>query len=156
MKDKYNLNRFIEAQDTIFKNSKTIFEKAREELQNGKKESHWMWFIFPQIAGLGSSKQSIFYSIKSINEVNEYMQNRTLYKRMLLCCNDILKLDNLTAKDIFSDDSLKLHSSITLFKVSSPHVKEFDLVLRKYFDNILDSRTIKIMKLKKKSDQKLY
>jgi uncharacterized protein (DUF1810 family) len=89
-----NLNRFTEAQETVY-------PQVLRELRNGKKTSHWMWFIFPQIEGLGYSATARYYSIRGIKEASEYMAHPILGARLLECANIILKIEGKTADDIF-------------------------------------------------------
>ena len=134
-----NLNRFISAQETIY-------PLVIKELQNGKKTSHWMWFIFPQIEGLGQSSTAKYYSIKSINEAKEYIDHPILGKRLLECSNIILKIGCGSVEDIFGyPDYLKLKSCMTLFNYAAPKQKVFADVLNKYFAGEQDEQTISIL-----------
>ena len=92
--DKFNLSRFEDAQDKIY-------ERVVLELQNGQKLTHWMWFIFPQIHGLGRSSTSILYAIKSEEEARAYLNHPILGKRLVQCVNTILAIDGLTSITIF-------------------------------------------------------
>lgn len=104
-----DLNRFVEAQEDYF-------DLAYEEIKNGKKKTHWMWYIFPQIHGLGFSETSIYYSIKSINEAISYLNNEYLYDNMIKMCNLLLNVKVKNPATIFGGvDSLKLRSCMTLF-----------------------------------------
>ncbi len=104
-----DLNRFVEAQEDYF-------DIAYEEIKTGKKKTHWMWYIFPQIHGLGYSETSIYYSIKSINEAISYLNNEYLYNNMIKICNLLLNTKVKNPANIFGGvDSLKLRSSMTLF-----------------------------------------
>ncbi|MBA3674778.1 MAG: DUF1810 domain-containing protein [Chitinophagaceae bacterium] len=133
------LSRFLSAQQTIY-------PQVLQELQNGKKTSHWMWFIFPQIEGLGNSTTAKYFSIKSINEAKEYIDHPILGKRLMECCNIILKLGGKTVEDIFGyPDNLKLKSCMTLFKYVAPLQKVFADVLIKYFAGEEDQKTISIL-----------
>ena len=119
------MNRFIEAQ-------KKYFLVAKEELKNGRKESHWMWFIFPQIIGLGKSETSIYYSIKSIKEARLYMENEYLRKNYDCLCRILLRLEENDIVKVFGHlDSLKLHSSLTLFRYVTDK-KLYTKVLNKF------------------------
>jgi len=134
-----NLNRFISAQETIY-------PLVLKELQKGKKTSHWMWFIFPQIEGLGQSSTAKYYSIKSINETKEYIDHPILGKRLLECSNIILKIGCGSVEDIFGyPDYLKLKSCMTLFDFVFPEYKDFAAVLKKYFGGEQDEQTISIL-----------
>lgn len=135
-----NLNRFIEAQ-------KNVYPQVLRELKNGKKTSHWMWFIFPQIEGLGYSSTARYYAIKGITEATEYMAHPILGARLLECSNIILKIEGKTADDIFGyPDNMKLKSSMTLFNSATPQHKVFVNVLEKCFSGEPDEQTLSILK----------
>src|SRR5438045_4596801 len=108
------LNRFLSAQQPIY-------AQVLQELRNGKKTTHWMWCILPQIEGLGSSSTAKFYSIKSIEEAKEYLAHPVLGKRLLECSETILQIEGKTADEIFGyPDDMKLRSSMTLFNFITP------------------------------------
>ncbi len=135
------INRFIRAQENIYL-------QVVNELQNGKKTSHWMWFIFPQIEGLGFSSTSKYYSIKTIAEAKEYVMHPVLGKRLLECSTILLNIEGKSAESIFGyPDNLKLQSSMTLFSFTSPESTVFLNVLNKYFNNKKDQKTLDILKL---------
>ena len=139
-RDSYNLKRFISAQDNY-----DTYKKVVNELSNGKKESHWMWYIFPQIKGLGASSTSQFYGIRSIAEVEAYMQEPELSFRLIECCEILLHLQNKTATEIFGYiDALKLKSSMALFGEASNN-PIFKQVLGKYYNGEKDELTLKIL-----------
>src|SRR5438045_1981844 len=139
LRNDFALNRFMEVQQPIY-------PQVLSELRKGKKTTHWMWFIFPQIEGLGHSSTAKYYSIKTIEEAKEYISHPILGKRLLECTNTILKIENKTVDEIFGyPDNLKLKSSMTLFNFVSPKHKEFADVLKKYFDNEQDELTISIL-----------
>ena len=122
------LDRFIIAQDQCMDN-------VIEELNNNRKRTHWIWYIFPQCAGLGSSPISIKYSIKSKQEAIDYLNNQTLSERLMTCCNILLKSDCYNIKDILGyPDDLKLKSSLTLFMNVDPQKLIFKNILDKYFN----------------------
>ena len=128
MNDSYNLERFIRAQEDYY-------QAALEEIQNGKKTSHWMWFIFPQIEGLGRSSISKQYSIKNHLEAKDYLNHKILGKRPIEITNALMKIEEKSVRSIFrSPDDLKLKSSMTLFKIISPDNKLFPDILVKYFN----------------------
>ena len=140
-KDAYNLKRFVEAQEGIY-------GQALRELRNGQKESHWMWFIFPQIDGLGSSSTARHYAIKSLEEARAYLAHPVLGTRLKECCEAILAIRGRTASEIFDfPDDLKLRSSMTLFAVAEKGDSLFSRVLDKYFGGKMDERTLQIMGL---------
>lgn len=128
MTDKFNLNRFLEAQSNSYK-------VALFEIQKGRKSSHWMWYIFPQIFGLGNSATSKMYAIKSEEEAKSYFNHPILGKRLIEITEEFLDITHKTARDILgSPDDLKLKSSMTLFHSIQSENKLFWSVLEKYFD----------------------
>ena len=129
------INRFIKIQ-------KDMYDIAYKEIKNGEKESHWMWFIFPQIEGLGKSYTARYYSIMDKEEAIEYFNNEYLRNNYLQLCNELIKLDKNNPIDIFGDiDSMKLHSSLTLFYIISNN-ELIHHVLEKYYDGVLDKYTM--------------
>ncbi|GHT41279.1 hypothetical protein AGMMS49965_10830 [Bacteroidia bacterium] len=134
----FDLDRFIASQ-------MRQIEYAKEELAAGEKESHWMWFIFPQIDGLGHSATAQYYAIKSLDEAKAYLQHPILGVRLLECCQLLLGLQDKTAEQIFGfPDVLKLKSSMTLFlEVSDNPI--FQQVLDKYYNGEKDDATLKIL-----------
>jgi uncharacterized protein (DUF1810 family) len=137
--DPYNLQRFIKAQDGIF-------ESVLAELRNGQKRTHWMWFIFPQIDGLGHSTTSKYYSIKNKAEAQEYLDHPLLGSRLRTCVDLILAIDGKSAAAIFGfPDDIKLRSSMTLFTYVTGSGSVFARVLEKYFDGQRDQKTIDLL-----------
>ena len=137
--DPYHLDRFVQAQDRTY-------ESALTEIRNGRKRSHWMWFIFPQFEGLGSSAQSVFFSIKSIAEAKAYLAHPLLGPRLIECAGAVLAIDGRSAIDIFgSPDDMKLRSSATLFARASPDGSVFHRVLDKYFGGRADDKTLRLV-----------
>jgi len=133
------LNRFLSAQQNVY-------PQVLKELHNGKKNTHWMWFIFPQIEGLGHSTTAKYYSIKTIEEAKEYITHPILGKRLLECVKILLKIEGKSDDDIFGyPDNAKLKSSMTLCNFASPEHKEFADVLKKYFAGEQDEQTISIL-----------
>jgi uncharacterized protein (DUF1810 family) len=141
MSNAYNLNRFIEAQS---KN----FTDALAEIKNGKKRTHWMWYVFPQIQGLGNSEFARFYAIKDLNEATAYLENPVLGNRLIEISEALLQLDSNDAYQIFgSPDDMKLQSSMTLFSLV-PHANAvFEAVLQKFYNGVKDPKTMKIISL---------
>ena len=140
MSDKYNLERFIKQQ-------KRDYPIALEEIQNGRKESHWMWWIFPQLQGLGYSYTSMEYGINGLEEAKAYLQNSYLRENMITICNALLSLENSDAGSVMGyPDNLKLCSSMTLFSLAEPENPVFIEVLKKYFGGKLDTRTVEMVK----------
>lgn len=134
----YNLHRYITAQEAVY-------EQVKQELLAGYKHSHWMWYIFPQIKGLGRSSTSVYYAIESLDEAKNYLEHPVLGSRLEECCQILLELEDKSAESIFGGiDAKKLKSSMTLFALVSE--KEiFREVLQKYFVGKEDVRTKKIV-----------
>ncbi len=137
--DRYNLHRFIEAQlDDYF--------TSLAEIREGKKRSHWMWYIFPQYKGLGQSATSQHFAIQSLAEARAYLEHPVLGTRLLECCDALLELEDRTAHHIFgSIDKLKLRSSMTLFAQVSPMNLIFQRVIDKYFRGQPDNATLELI-----------
>ena len=132
------MERFIKAH-------KIYYKDALKELRNGKKESHYMWFIFPQIRGLGSSFNAEYYGIKDLEEAKEYWSNEFLRNNYLELCNVLLSLDDNNARHIFGyTDGVKLKSSLTLFYLSS-NSEVIHKVLGKFYNYELDMKTISLL-----------
>ena len=138
--DYFDLNRFVLAQQQDY-------VIALDELTQGKKYSHWMWNIFPQIEGLGSSHIAQKYAISNAEEAKTYLDHPVLGMRILKCCEVLLDLDSsYTASEIFGfPDDLKLKSSMTLFASVSAEGSVFHQVVNQYFDGEFDSKTVDIM-----------
>lgn len=135
---KYNLIRFLEAQEGIF-------PIALKELQEGRKTSHWMWYIFPQLKGLGHSNNSNFYGLSGRDEAIAYLENPILSERLRKVCETILGLETSDARSVFGGiDSHKLRSSMTLFDMVSPN-GVFAAVLDKFYGGRRDRRTMSII-----------
>lgn len=136
----YDLVRFLNSQESIYL-------QVIAELQRGHKESHWMWFIFPQLKGLGRSSTSEFYGIANIEEARAYLNDPILGTRLKECSEILLKTETDLASDIFGfTDGLKLKSSMTLFSIVSAQESIFSKVLDKFFRGISDYRTIELIK----------
>lgn len=133
--DPYNLNRFIEVQASIY-------DSALKELQNGRKQTHWMWFIFPQLKELGYSSTTKFYGITGLDEARAYLQQPLLKERLEECLKAVLNCKAKNPIEIFGHpDYLKFHSSLTLFFLAEPENKLFKEVLDKYYQGITDFET---------------
>ena len=134
-----DLKRFLEAQENDF-------ATALAEVKNGKKQSHWMWYIFPQIAGLGFSSMANFYAIKTKAEAENYLAHPILGKRLIEISNALLEVEGKTANQIFgSPDDTKLKSSMTLCGALENTNPVFQKVLDKYFDGAKDQRTLELI-----------
>ncbi|WP_426091491.1 DUF1810 domain-containing protein [Flavobacterium sp. DSR3-2] len=133
------LIRFLEAQNQVYL-------KALSELKKGKKDTHWMWYIFPQLKGLGSSETAHFYGIKDWNEATEYLQHPVLGQHLIEISLVVLQLEGKTASEIFgTPDDLKLRSCMTLFATIENANPVFAKVLEKYFNSIPDERTLQLL-----------
>jgi uncharacterized protein (DUF1810 family) len=137
--DPYDLNRFISAQEGVY-------DRALAELREGLKRTHWMWFIFPQIDGLGHSPTTRLYSIKSLDEARQYLGHPVLGARLVESTEAVLAVSGLSASDIFGHpDDWKLQSSMTLFALVSERGSVFERVLEKYYQGKRDARTLQIL-----------
>ena len=135
--DPYDLERFVVAQ-----NAGGSYAAAAAELRAGKKSGHWMWFVFPQIAGLGASSMSQRYAISSLEEARGYLAHPILGKRLLECARVLAELEGRTAQDVFCTvDAMKLRSSMTLFARAAPDDPLFLEVLDRYFAGRVDGAT---------------
>jgi len=135
--DPYDLQRFVAAQD-----AGGTYRRAAAELRNGRKDSHWMWFVFPQVAGLGYSQASRTYAISSLAEARAYLAHPVLGPRLIECAAILTGLPDRTAEQIFGEvDALKLRSSMTLFMRAAPGEPVFRQVLDRYFGGEPDSAT---------------
>jgi uncharacterized protein (DUF1810 family) len=139
--DPFDLARFVEAQ-------RDTYDGALAELAAGRKRSHWMWFIFPQLAGLGISAMSQRYAIASLAEAIAYLEHPLLGVRLLTCADAVLRVEGRSASEVFgSPDDRKLRSSATLFSAAlSQRDSVFDQLLGKYFAGEPDSRTLDLLR----------
>jgi uncharacterized protein (DUF1810 family) len=135
--DPYDLQRFVAAQD-----AGGTYDRATAQLRRGRKTGHWMWFIFPQIAGLGYSPASRTYAITSLAEARAYLAHPVLGARLVECARILTRVSGRTAEQILGEvDALKLRSSVTLFMHAAPGEPVFRQVLDEYFDGVPDSAT---------------
>jgi uncharacterized protein (DUF1810 family) len=141
----FDLNRFVSAQEGIY-------AQALAEIKSGQKRSHWMWFIFPQVDGLGFSAMSRRYSIKSLEEAHQYLQHPVLGSRLFECTQALLEVEGRSVAEIFGyPDDLKLKSCMTLFMQAAQPGSVFGDVLEKYFHGKQDKQTLRILeKLKER------
>ncbi len=135
------LDRFLKAQETDFK-------QALSEIKNGRKRSHWMWYIFPQIQGLGFSETAKYYSIKDLEEAQAFLRHQILGSRLRKITAELLILDQKNATEVFgSPDDLKLKSCMTLFaSIDASQDKPFKKVLDKFFNGEADQNTLDLLK----------
>jgi uncharacterized protein (DUF1810 family) len=132
----YDLERFVEAQAEVY-------EQACAELRAGRKRSHWMWFVFPQIRGLGSSPMAVRYAVSSLEEARAYLDHAVLGPRLRECTGIVVGLQGRTVGEIFGyPDDLKFHSSVTLFAKADVEGGVFGEALEKYFGGEMDQGTL--------------
>lgn len=133
------------------------YNRALEEIRNGRKRSHWIWFIFPQIRGLGYSENSKYYALNSVDEARMYMVDEVLKNHMVEICTALLMLESCDATEIMGwPDDVKLQSSMTLFAISNPEYDIFEKILCKFFKGEEDGKTLSIIQngLGKRNDVK--
>ena len=137
--DPYSLSRFVQAQEDRY-------EQALSEIRTGRKRSHWMWYIFPQYDGLGSSATSKRYAIRSLAEADAYLRHPVLGPRLFACAEAALALEGQSASEVFGfPDDMKLRSCATLFASVSTSGSVFERLLDKYFRGERDDRTIRLL-----------
>ena len=137
--DPFQLQRFVDAQSPVY-------SQVHSELTAGQKRSHWMWFIFPQITGLGSSPTARRFAIRSMDEATAFLAHPVLGPRLLECTSLVLSHPNRSAADIFSfPDDLKFHSSLTLFAVAGPDIPFFRTALDTFFNGQRDEATLSLL-----------
>jgi len=137
-----DLDRFVVAQD-----DRSTYDRALSELRAGRKTSHWMWFVFPQVSGLGHSPTAKHFELAGLDEARAYLDHDVLGPRLLECCRALLALDaGTTAEQVLgSVDTMKLRSSMTLFARADPDEQVFADVLDRYFEGTADERTIHLL-----------
>lgn len=134
--DPFDLQRFVDAQGPVY-------DTVLGELNGGRKRSHWMWFVFPQLRGLGSSPTAVRYAISSIDEARAYLSHEVLGPRLRECAGVVARIDGRTAEEIFGwPDDMKLRSSMTLFARSSDDNADFVAVLEKFYSGEEDPATL--------------
>ena len=134
-----SLDRFVEAQEKMY-------PTAMEEIKHGKKYSHWMWYIFPQLRGLGRSSTAHIYGISGLEEAKAYLAHPFLSGRLYELCTALLHHKDESANEIFGDlDAMKLKSSMTLFALTSEDYTIFDQVLEQFFDGEMDEVTVEMI-----------
>ena len=145
--DKYNLSRFLEAQ-------MVTYDSAMLELARGSKKSHWIWYIFPQIEGLGISDTAKLYSIKSLEEGRAYLEHPVLGPRLVEACEILLSLKEASMDEVMGfPDDLKLLSSMTLFEVVSDSNSIFTKMIEFYYEGRRDKASLDIIKSRYNSDE---
>jgi uncharacterized protein (DUF1810 family) len=139
MADPYHLDRFLKAQEDSY-------DTALDELRAGRKRSHWIWFIFPQIAGLGHSPTSQYYAIKSLEEAIAYLAHPILGRRLHECLKALQTLEQTDANQVFGElDAVKFRSSLTLFAEADPADPIVEVALDRWFDGRKDERTLRLL-----------
>jgi uncharacterized protein (DUF1810 family) len=138
--DNFDLARFVAAQEGMH-------ERALGELRSGRKRSHWMWFVFPQVAGLGSSVMAQKYAIRSRAEAEAYLAHPVLGPRLRECAQALLAVEGRSATEIMGQpDDVKLRSSMTLFAALAGPGSDFQRVLEKFFSGEADERTLDFLR----------
>ncbi|WP_460680755.1 DUF1810 domain-containing protein [Mucilaginibacter koreensis] len=139
MPSNYSLQRFVEAQQSDY-------QTALAEISNGRKRSHWMWYIFPQLKGLGFSSTSQYYGIQDIREAEAYLNHPVLGSRLVEICQALLKQPARGAQQVFgSPDDMKLRSSMTLFAAAPGANPVFQQVLNEFFGGAKDTKTLSLL-----------
>ena len=139
--DPFCLSRFINAQDEVY-------DRVLTELKSGAKRTHWMWFIFPQLEGLGHSSTAAYYAIKSIDEAREYLNHPILGTRLRECAKAVLAVEGRSASEIFGyPDDLKFKSSMTLFSCVADPDSLFVRALNKYFQGERDVQSLRVLEM---------
>ena len=138
MTDRFDLQRFVKAQ-----NHGDIYDRALDELRRGRKQSHWMWYVFPQVAGLGLSPTAQKYAISSLEEAKAYLAHPVLGPRLIACAEELTSIDSEDPVQVVGAlDSLKLRSSMTLFERAAPDEPVFARVLEQYYGGKRDEATL--------------
>lgn len=140
MPDPFNLARFVEAQSSEY-------QQVLRELRAGRKQSHWIWFVFPQLKGLGRSSMAGFYGLGSLDEAKAYLAHSVLGPRLRECTDLVNRVEGRTIDEIFGfPDNLKFRSSMTLFAKATEENAIFNDALEKYFAGEPDARTLELLK----------
>lgn len=140
MEDRFDLERFVDAQ-------RTDIDGVRDELRNGRKQGHWMWFVFPQIKGLGKSWMANHYAISSRAEAAAYLKHPVLGQRLIECTELVNRVEDRDIEEIFGvTDAMKFRSSMTLFASTDPSVEVFQKALDKYFGGEEDVLTLDLLR----------
>lgn len=140
MENNYNLTRFIEAQNRDY-------DIALAEIRAGKKVSHWMWYIFPQLKGLGRSSTSEYYGLSGIKEAQAYLSDPILKARLIEITDAVIAHKDKSAEEIFGGiDAKKLRSCMTLFSIAAPDIPVFEAVLEQFFHGVPDRNTLRLTK----------
>ena len=137
--DPFDLDRFVRTQANDY-------DRALDEIRRGRKQSHWMWYVFPQIAGLGQSAMSRRFAINGLEEARAYLTHPVLAPRLIACMETLLRLEGVSADQIFGfPDTMKLRSCATLFAAASAPGSVFHRLLDRYFEGEKDAETIRLL-----------
>lgn len=140
-RDPYTLDRFVRAQQSTY-------DVALREIKDGKKVTHWSWFVLPQLVGLGKSDMAQRYGISGIEEARAYLAHPVLGSRLVECARALLTHTGKSADDVLGEiDAMKLHSSATLFEIASPEGSVFQALLDRYFAGHRDERTLRLLRV---------
>jgi uncharacterized protein (DUF1810 family) len=146
LKEEPDLERFVQAQAGEY-------QRALAEIKSGRKRTHWMWYVFPQFAGLGSSHLAMLYAVKSVEEASAYLRHPVLAPRLVECAEAALAVEGRSAREVFgSPDDLKLRSCATLFAHVSPDGSVFHRIIDKYFGGQPDERTVRLLEQAERTD----
>lgn len=132
------MERFLKAQQNSY-------SQALKEIRNGRKYSHWIWYVFPQLAELGRSQTAKYYGIKGIDEAKQYLENDTLRERLIEISEALFSVDDTAVNILGSIDAMKVKSCMTLFHVAEPSTEIFKKVIDKFYDGKFDDRTLYIL-----------
>ena len=144
--NKFDPKKFLSAQEGAYK-------QALAEIKNGKKTSHWIWYIFPQIKGLGHSSNSQHFAIDSLNEARQYLADETLRSRLIEISEALLAQEGSAEKIFGKVDAMKVRSCMTLFREADPHTEVFGKVLDKFYGGEADEKTIKLVRRQQRRDK---
>lgn len=133
------MERFLKAQ-------KSSYPTALNEIKNGKKRSHWIWYIFPQLTELGRSHMAKYYGIKDIQEARQYLENNILRERLIEISETLLSIDYTAINILGSIDAMKVKSCMTLFHEADPSIEIFKKIIDKFYDGKFDNRTLEILR----------
>jgi len=137
--DRFDLQRFVDAQ-------KPVYDTVVGELRGGRKRSHWMWFVFPQLRGLGNSPTAVRFAISSVDEARAYLDHELLGARLRECAGLVARIEGRSAEEIFGwPDDMKLRSSMTLFAHAADDNAEFVAVLEKFYGGEEDPATVELL-----------
>lgn len=142
MYETFDAEKYLKAQEGPYGSS---YESALSEIRNGQKQGHWIWYIFPQLAGLGRSSTSQYYAIRDLEEAKAYLNNKVLRERLIEISEALLSVDRDIRQIMWSPDDLKVRSCMTLFREADPSIDVFEQVIDKFFDGKPDHRTLRLL-----------